>query len=454
MLPTTRANAAMQIAANQFIKAKQANPNADNEDVINNLEAVPDVIKDFLKKKVGTGSSKNANLQSDNPLMGQQQVYQDLTERLTRPFRPQMSQGRAIGGVQLPPQKALEYLHNDPDFQSLPYEYQQYAIGVVGGQDALHLHDLTLQQIKGNQTLRMDASKDALNFSESPTRMVQKNLEEGKWFVDTDNKLKKKEKNPVSGMEEISSLTPWETLHAVKESPKTGFGDLSPYINPAQAQGLQLLKDNPNASVSDIVNMVAKGKSAGIANLQNEPVSPERAATLAALNTVSPERLATMKMLGYPTSSLSDNQPSTETLSNSKAPWYMGHFNPLPAAATPAAFGAGAKVRDFIGGIGSGPESSPNLIEKALPWLGAGVVNTGALVDKGIQAGGNFLSGLFGGKPQASPMGIDFTSPARLAPAISNELRNTIPDWLVKHFGSDLSNPAQYDNSSVELMGP
>lgn len=450
MLPTTRANAAMAIALRQYSQAKQANPEADDIDIIENLSEVPDTIKDFLKKKASSrgATSQNANLQNDNPLLGQQRIYQQITERLTRPYRPQMSEGRPVGGVQLPPQKALELLHNDPDFQSLPAEYQKYAIGVVGGQGALQLHELALKEMNQGLGLRNEANKDALNFSQSPTRMVQDRLEKGNWFVDADNRLKKKEKNPVSGMEEISDLTPWETLHAIREAPRVGFGDLSSHINPAQAAGLAALRANPNASVSDIVSMVSKGQP--IANLQNGV--PTRNPSLTPLDTTpSPERIATLRAMGVvPQSSPSGTFTDAE-LGASKAPWYNALVDSAPTAKLPAGYAAGSAVRNFVTG---GVPEVPNLGQKALPYIGAGMVNSAAAVGKGITAGGNFLAGLFGQPQQQPAFGIDFTSPTRLKPAIDNMFQSTIPDWLLKRFGTDLSNPAQYETSPVEFTGP
>lgn len=319
-MPTSsqRGQAALQIAINQFLKNKQQNPQADDLDIIDNLEAVPSVIKDFLKQKA---SSHVANLQTQqgqsgqqNPLMGQQQIYQQITERLTSRFRPQMSQGRPVGGVQLPPDKALKYVQGEPDFESLPSEYQNYVLGVIGGQDAILLNKnmdaMQTQNFKDRHALALKGAENELQFGNSPTKMVQQKLEQGHWYVDaTQNKLMKRQKNPNTGMDESVPLEPWESMHMINESPKLGFGDMTRFLNPQQQAGLAALQNNPNANVADIVQSVAKGRLQATPNqlqqIQSLPGQIPEATRgaipgqLANLQTLSPERIQTMRDLGY-----------------------------------------------------------------------------------------------------------------------------------------------------------
>lgn len=451
-LPTTRANVAMAIAANQYAKAKQQNPNEDPQDTIDNLQAVPSVIKDFLKSKVSGGSFANLQTGQDNPLMQQHQIYQQMTNNLVKPFAPQMSQGRAVAGLQLPPDKALTYLHSDPNFQQLPKEYQDYAIGVIGGQDALNLHQNTLTAMRRQSTdqvqLQQKAAENNLQFANSPTKMVQHNLEEGRWYVDSAaNKLMKRQKNPVTGMDENLPLEPWEAMHMINESPKLGYGDMSRFLNPQQQAGLAALRSNPDANTADIIKAVTGGQKlqaspnqlstiAGMPNQIPEATRGDIPGQIANLQTLSPERIATMRMLGYqlpdvpsspsgsPSVTMSPDEHNAQVLARIGAS--QRKSTPI---GSPAGYSAGQNIIPFLSGQASNVGNF--VTDRALPFAAATGQNALSFLGRGAQAVTNFSRGIRGAAPDESRPEIPYTNPGDIRPAINNVLNNQLPDWLV-----------------------
>lgn len=451
-LPTTRANVAMAIAANQYTKARQQNPNEDPQDTINNLEAVPSVIKDFLKQKVGNSSFANLQTGQDNPLMQQHQIYQQMTNNLVKPFAPQMSQGRAVAGLQLPPDKALTYLHSDPNFQQLPKEYQDYAIGVIGGQDALNLHQNTLASMRKQSTdqvqLQQKAAENNLQFANSPTKMVQHNLEEGRWYVDSAaNKLMKRQKNPVTGMDENLPLEPWEAMHMINESPKLGYGDMSRFLNPQQQAGLAALRSNPDANTADIIKAVTGGQKlqaspnqlstiSGMPNQIPEATRGDIPGQIANLQTLSPERIATMRLLGYqlPDSPSSPSGSPSVTMSpdehNAQVLARIGASQRKSTpVGSPAGYSAGQNIIPFLSGQASNVGNF--VTDRALPFAVATGQNALSFLGRGAQAVTNFSRGIRGAAPDESRPEIPYTNPGDIRPAVNNVINNQLPDWLV-----------------------
>lgn len=412
MQPTSRANAAMAIALRQLQQARQQDQTSSDEDLVENLTEVPGVIKDFLKKKIlehrqSQGSSV-ANLQNDNPLYAQQRIYNDVVERLTRPYRPQMSFGRPVGGNQLPPEQALNVLHQDEEFHGLPAEYQQYVMGVVGGQGALDLHGAMQTELKNRSTLANKARGDALSFSESPTRMVQDNLEKGKWFVDpTKRQLMKREKNPVSGLDEVAPLNSWEIGHAVNEAPRLGYGDFGQYLNPAQQAGMAALKANPKASIADIVSMV---KSGNFANLQKD----QRPMLNGVTQDIDAERLSTMKML-YPQAFEGQQPQPQDAAPLFDAPRHAFH-QPSPSAGIVA----GERARSlFLSGASTGE----NFAGKVAPFIAA----SGQNLLSGVSRANNWLYN-FG---QGAGLPVDnIPAPVVIPPTTTQEKQKTFRDFI------------------------
>lgn len=463
MNPNTRANAALAIAARQYANARQQDQTSSDEDIIDNLDAVPSVIKDFLKTRVSHQNSPVASLQNQsqeqNPLLQQQQVYQQITERLTRRFRPQMSQGRAVGGVQLPPDKAINYLRSEPDFNALPSEYQKYVLGVIGGQDAITLHGnmdaVQTQNFKDRHALALKSAENDLQFGNSPTKMVQKNLEEGKWYPDVaTNRLMKREKNPVTGMSETNPLEPWEAMHVVNEAPKLGFGDMTRFLNSQQQAGLKALSQNPNANVADIVQAVSKGRQlqaspdqlsqiAGMPGQIPEATRGQIPGQLANLQTLSPERIATMRQLGYKfdgssfPSSVSPGEddftklpPSPGFVASNNS--YKGMSGRAPLA-LPAGQQMGRNVSNWL--------QQPAQIPEIAPFIGAQVQNLGSAVSGANDWVRNFALGL--GAPSKflpTTVRIPQTSTEQMRGNMNNmfqgandALVNAVPDWLLPH---------------------
>lgn len=453
-LPTTRANVAMAIAANQYSKARQQNPNEDPKDTIDNLEAVPSVIKDFLKQKVGNSSFANLQTGQDNPLMQQHQIYQQMTNNLVKPFAPQMSQGRAVAGLQLPPDKALTYLHSDPNFQQLPKEYQDYAIGVIGGQDALNLHQNTLTAMRRQSTdqvqLQQKAAENNLQFANSPTKMVQHNLEEGKWFLDSaTNKLMKRSKNDIPGMPDvIEPLNSWETMHAIQEAPKLGFTEIGPHLlNPQQQAGLAALRSNPEANTADIIKAVTGGQKlqaspnqlstiAGMPNQIPEATRGDIPGQIANLQTLSPERIATMRMLGYQlpdTPSSPSGSPSVTMSPDEHNAQVLARIGASQRKSTPVGSPAGYSAGQSLipGMLQIRDEQNSWITNKALPFAAATGQDALSFLGRGAQTITNFARGIRGIAPDESRPELPYTNPGDIRPAVNNVLTNQLPDWLV-----------------------
>lgn len=466
-LPTTRANVAMAIAANQYAKARQLNPNEDPQDTIDNLEAVPNVIKDFLKQKVSGGSFANLQTGQDNPLMQQHQIYQQMTNNLVKPFAPQMSQGRAVAGLQLPPDKTLTYLHSDPNFQQLPKEYQDYAIGVIGGQDALNLHQNTLTAMRRQSTdqvqLQQKAAENNLQFANSPTKMVQHNLEEGRWYVDSAaNKLMKRQKNPVTGMDENLPLEPWEAMHMINESPKLGYGDMSRFLNPQQQAGLAALRSNPDANTADIIKAVTGGQKlqanpsqlstiAGMPNQIPEATRGDIPGQIANLQTLSPERIATMRMLGYQlpdTPSSPSGSPSVTMSPDEHNAQVLARIGASQRKSTPvgspAGYSAGQNIIPFLSGQASNVGNF--VTDKALPFAAATGQNALSFLGRGAQAITNFSRGIRGAAPDESRPELPYSNVGDMRPQVNDLLTNKLPDWLIQK--NLVGNPEEAGNAS------